>query len=85
MRIVGINSVGSVSGNEFVTAGRTLPWLQDVFRDPVWTAWAPTYRDVVILDAQNRVAAVFNLTEHDLQTQGEYDALKALLLSVAGE
>ena len=64
--------------------GRTIPYLQDP-DDGTWNRWAVTYRDVVILDAQNRKVGVFNLTEHDLQQPEEYAALKALLLSLAGE
>lgn len=43
-----------------------------------------TYRDVVVLDSGNRVAAVYNLTEHDLSVPANYDSLKALLVRVAG-
>lgn len=77
-----MNEAGHEYGNDFVTG--TIPLLQDA-AGGAWAKWSPTYRDVVILDAQNRRAGVFNLTEHDLKTQSEYDALKAMLLSIAGE
>ena len=35
-------------------------------------------RDVVILDAQNRSAEVYNLTEHPLGIEANREALKAL-------
>lgn len=82
IRLFGINQAGSEFGNDFVTG--TIPLLQDA-ADGAWTTWKPVYRDVVILDAQNRKVGVFNLTDHDLQVQEEYDTLKAMLLDIAGE
>jgi len=38
-----------------------------------------TYRDVIILDADNIPVAVFNLTTHDLSAAGNRDALKQKL------
>jgi hypothetical protein len=42
-----------------------------------------TYRDVRILDSQNRLAAVYNLTEHDLTQETNRVALKKLFLAAA--
>jgi hypothetical protein len=42
-----------------------------------------TWRDVVILDAQNRRVGVYNLTQHNLQTPANYDSLKAMILEEA--
>jgi hypothetical protein len=84
VRIVGVNRDGSQSGNATMTSGRTLPWLQ-VPDGRVWSEWGVTYRDVMILDAQNRVVGVYNLTSNDLQNQANYDTLKAMLLQAAGE
>jgi len=63
---------------------RDLPWLQDTARDDVWGSWDVAYRDLVILDADNRKVAVFNLTEHNLDDPAEVDALRQLLLDAAG-
>lgn len=79
-----MNRSDAASGNASTTVGRTLPWLQDQ-GGQVWTAWGVQYRDVVILDAQNRPVAVYNLTVNDLQNSANYDALKTLLLQAAGE
>lgn len=62
---------------------RTLPWLQDILEDPVWTRWGVTYRDVRILDSQNRLFAVFNLTQNDLAVDENRDTLKQLFLNAA--
>lgn len=58
-----------------------LPWLQDAAGQDVWALWAVTYRDCVILDAQNRVYAVYNLTSHDLALPANAAELKALLVA----
>lgn len=78
-----MNEAGHESGNALVTDGRDLPWLQDVPEQAVWSSWAPTYRDVIILDGENKVVGVFNLTTHNLATPGDYDALRALFVAAA--
>jgi len=39
----------------------------------------------VILDAENRKVAVYNLTVHDITQPGDYKELLALLRAAAGE
>jgi len=69
--------------NSLMTANRTLPWLQDTLQDAVWNSWQVSYRDVRILDAQGRLYGVFNLTEHDLSSEGNQATLQELLLGAA--
>jgi len=85
IRILGLNAVGHESGNATVVAGRTLPWLQDTKSQDVWTRWRVTWRDVIVLDSDNNVAAIYNLTEHDLGKAANYDSLKTLLIKVANQ
>jgi len=85
IRIMGVNTPSGTPGNEQMCDGRDLPWLQDTVYDEVRNAWETTYRDVIIVGADNHPVDVFNLTEHDLQDPDEYAALKALLLRHAGE
>ena len=68
---------------EAMTAGKTIPLLQDTAEQNVYLAWAVTYRDVVILDASNEVVGVYNLTANDLGLAENRAALKAMLLSAA--
>ena len=82
--ILGINSAGSASGNALMVAGRVLPWLQDDATHDVWALWAVAYRDVVVLDVENRVVSVYNLTANDLADPARYAELKALLIAAAG-
>lgn len=78
-----MNETGHESANAEMCDGRDLPWLQDDATSLVWTSWAPTYRDLVILDRDNVQVEVFNLTDHNLGDATEYAALKALLIDVA--
>ncbi|MBM3880028.1 MAG: hypothetical protein FJ387_09965 [Verrucomicrobia bacterium] len=78
-----MNRTSDSSYNGLATEGRGLPWLQDSFTQNVWSRWGVVYRDVRILDGQNRVVAVYNLTEHDLSQAANREALKALFLAAA--
>ena len=83
VQILGINKIGAESGNSTACDGRDIPWLQDRVDDEVWALWQITYRDVLILDADNRLIATYNLTEHNLADQASYDALKMMLQTAA--
>ncbi|HEX7881099.1 MAG TPA: hypothetical protein VF720_16935 [Candidatus Eisenbacteria bacterium] len=83
IQILGINSIGSEGGNSGMVAGRLLPWLQDTEAANVWVNWAITYRDVVIVDEENRVVDVYNLTSHSLADSANYATLRGKLLDAA--
>ncbi len=84
IQILGINEAGFEDGNSAMTDGRDLPWLQDTIEVGAWSAWAVTYRDVQVLDADNHLVGIYNVTDHDLSIPAEYAGLRALLLSAAG-
>lgn len=85
IRILGLNETGQESGNSAIVVDNTIPWLQDTAAQDVWSDWDVTYRDVIVLDDENKVAGVFNLTDHDLSNPAEYNALKAMLVGVANQ
>ena len=85
IQILGVNDVGYEVGNASITSGRKLPWLQATAMADVWEQWKPTYRDVVILDGDNKVVAIFNLSTNDLSNPANYEALKKLLLDAANQ
>ena len=66
-----------------MTEDRALPWLQDTVDQDVWNRWQVTFRDVRILDAQNRLYAVFNLTQYDLSYITNRQTLRSLFLRAA--
>lgn len=86
IEILGVNDTTASTSfqNSLITAGRTMAWLQDTPEAAVGARWNVEYRDVVILDSSNRVAAVFNLNPpYDLAQETNRTALKNLLLTVA--
>ena len=83
VRILGVNAAGHESDNAVVCEGRSIPWLQDTEEQHVWTSWQVTYRDVVILDAENHVLQAYNLTTHNLALPTHYAELKDILTAAA--
>ncbi|MEM8885188.1 MAG: hypothetical protein AAGD14_14060 [Planctomycetota bacterium] len=84
IRILGLNSFGLDSGNAETCAGRDIPWLQEDGLVDAAGRWEAAYRDVVILDAENKVVAVYNLTANNLADAAKYDELKALMTGALG-
>ena len=81
--ILGVNEVGFDSANDTITEGRDLPWLQETDEALVWTPWDVTYRDVIVLDGENKVFGVFNLTSQSLAEEDNYNTLKTLIIGAA--
>ncbi|MCP4870515.1 MAG: hypothetical protein GY898_17565 [Proteobacteria bacterium] len=84
IQILGINQAGFEAGNADICDGRDLPWLQDTAAEDVWGVYAPVYRDVWVLDADNVLVGVFNLTGTSLAIPANYNTLRDLFLTAAG-
>jgi hypothetical protein len=80
---LGVNGIGHESGNAAICAGRVLPWLQDQAAVNAWVQWVVNYRDVFVLDDQNRVITVYNLTDNNLAVPEKYAELKSILLAAS--
>jgi len=85
IRLGAVNQIGADGSAEGMSDGCDIPLLQDTYDDHAWAQWQVTYRDVFILDEENRLAAVYNLTTNSLSYPENYAELKALLLAIAGE
>jgi hypothetical protein len=88
VQILGVNQAGNQTAYNDPGAfcdGRDLPLLEENAGDDVWQSWAVTYRDVYILDANNELLAVYNLTQHDLGDSANYDELKQLLIDAGND
>jgi hypothetical protein len=83
VRILMVNQQGAESGIQSACNGRDLALLQDVPSAMAWDSWYITYRDVVIVDAQTRVAGIYNLTTNNLAETDNYEALKTFLRQAA--
>ena len=70
IQILGVNGAGYEAGNETITLGRDLPWLQDVDgQSNAWTSWDVAYRDVAIADAsQVEVSSPVESSRHVLES-----------------
>ena len=75
IQIIGVNEAGFESGNENITEGRDLPWLQDTDEVNVWDLWEVAYRDVFVMDTTGIVRFRYNLTIYDISNPTYYDAL----------
>ena len=88
IQILGVNEINQEVGNPVITEDRDLPWLQDIDSDgngssDVWyDLWDITFRDVWVLDAENRPVGVYNVTVNNLAVLesdlGNHEAAKAL-------
>ena len=85
IRILAVNDDGEESAVPVASEGRVIPILQDTAEVDAWGLWNVTYRDVVILDGEGRCLGVYNLTEHNLGLESDYDDLLAFLRLAAGE
>jgi hypothetical protein len=88
IQIIGINERGHEVGNAGFTAGRDLPWLQDVDGDSngssdTWFNWAITFRDVILVDENNEQVGVYNLTNNDLANAANYNTLRQMFVDAA--
>ena len=83
IHILGVNQAGQQDGNAGMCQGRTLPWLQDTKSANVWGAWHVTERDVIVLDEENKIVAIYNLTSHNLSDSTNYATLRGILIEAA--
>jgi hypothetical protein len=83
IQLIGVNELGHEAGNTLVTTNRDLPWLQDSAEADWWGIWDPAYRDVIILDGEGQLAAIYNLTDKPITENVNYFELYDLLVELA--
>ena len=49
----------------------------------IWEQWGGDWRDVFILNKQNEIMEIYNLTEHNLNDPNNYTELKEKLIAAA--
>lgn len=88
IQIAGVDGAGLVGADHtcdgFCT-GIAIPWLEDTPEQAAWTLWGVTYRDVYVLDPENKTIKVYNLTVHDLGNPANYAELKGILAAAADQ
>ena len=81
--LLAIDAVGHDGGFPDLAKVGDLPCVQDTAKDDVWGSWGATWRDVYVLNAENEVTAVYNLTTYSLDDPKNYATLEALLIAAA--
>ena len=87
--ILAINEEGLESGSSQISPDENLPWLQDVDQDAngisdLWyDSWNITFRDVVVLDENNSVVDIYNVTPNDLADPTNYNTFRLMLVETA--
>ena len=72
---LGLNNSSSTGA---IYSSSTMPWLSN--GASVQGAWGASNRDIFILDADNEFVASVNCTTNSLNTQANYDILRALMI-----
>ena len=85
IRLMSCNAAGTEPGLVELCDGGDLPVVQDTYVDHVWDDWQVQWRDVAILDEDNVQVATYNLTTYDLEIAANYQTLKDMLKTAAGE
>ena len=81
--LLSIDATGHEGGLPDLAKVGDLPCLQDTTKDDVWGAWGAEWRDVYVLNAENEVTAVYNLTLYSLSDPANYATLESLLIDAA--
>jgi hypothetical protein len=81
--ILGVDAIDQVSYQGLVADVSDLPWLQDVETVGAWELWDAEWRDVWVLDPDNRLVGIYNLSAYDLAVEDNYRALEDLIRSAS--
>ena len=84
IKILSINQIGAENGTSSFSEIHALPMVNDNPTDDIWTEWDCEWRDFYILNKNNELLEVYNLTEHNLNDPVNYEELKQKLV-VASE
>ena len=74
---------GYESAVGLMAEGGDLPLLQDTVEVDATGQWQAVWRDVIVLDANNEVVTVFNLTQNNLADADNYATLRTILVDAA--
>ena len=71
------------AGNDLITVEGDLPWLQDTPETNVWDLWGVEYRDVILVDSNQVVVSIYNVSLNDLTKEQTYDEFYQLVVETA--
>ena len=85
IEIFAINMPGAGSGTQSFTSDIYLPMVQDDNATGIWSDWGAAWRDVYILDQNNELVEIFNLTQNGLNNSSNYDSLMQIFIDTASQ
>ncbi|MAA78850.1 MAG: hypothetical protein CL916_06285 [Deltaproteobacteria bacterium] len=85
IKILSINQIGAENGIDSFNETHALPMVNDNTGDDIWVQWGSQWRDFYILNKQNELLEVYNLTQNNLNDPLNYDELKQKLILAAQE
>ena len=83
IEIFAINMIGTSSGASIFTSALNLPMVQDDSSLGIWSDWGAQWRDVYILNENNELVLVYNLTQYSLFNSSNYDTLMQHFIDTA--
>ena len=76
-----INQIGAETGTSSFDETHALPMVNDNSTDNIWIQWESIWRDFYILNRNNELIEIYNLTEHNLNDPQNYQELKQKILT----
>ena len=83
--ILSINQIGAENGISSSTEAHALPMVHDNETDTIWLSWEGQWRDFYLLNRNNELVEVYNLTQNNLNDETNYNELKQKLIEAAQE
>ena len=83
IEIFGINMIGTSSGASIFSSSLNLPMVQDDSTLGIWSDWGAVWRDVYILNENNELVLVYNLTQYSLSDSNNYNTLMQHFIDTA--
>ena len=83
IKLFGINMIGTGAGTASFTTSHTLPMVQDDYTLEIWSDWGAQWRDVYVLNENNELVLIYNLTQYSLADINNYNTLKQHLIDAA--
>ena len=82
IEIFAINMPG-FGGATNLSSSIQLPMVQDSNSLGIWSDWGAVWRDVYILNENNELVMVYNLTQHNLGNSSNYNTLMSHFIDIA--
>ena len=83
IEIFAINMIGTGAGAGSLSSNINLPMVQDSSTLGIWNDWGAAWRDVFILNENNELVMVYNLTQNNLGNTSNYNTLMSHFIDIA--